>query len=283
MSSDPYDQFFIIRRSLLYHELWLSEPFDKARAWVDLIGLANHSDSMIVRRGIEVHLKRGDVGWGERELAARWKWSRTKLRAYVANLSRRNMIQKIQRGNTSVSNVIHLTKYDSLQQLINKKDTEDNTEERPKKIPEELIINNVKNICPASEIADLYNEHCPDLKKLVKLNEKRRTRIKVVWEERKAHRDLSWWVNLFSTANGIPWMRKDKQKTGGKHDNWVADLDYVISDTGIVKVLEYEGADNGVKRVCENCTYFTYPGATCSKERKIGHSCGKFQPMTRRN
>jgi hypothetical protein len=36
--------FFKIDRKLLESEWWVSEPFSKPQAWVDLIGLANYGD-----------------------------------------------------------------------------------------------------------------------------------------------------------------------------------------------------------------------------------------------
>lgn len=64
-----------IYRKFLSSQMWLSEPFTRGQAWIDLIGLANHEEGFIRVRGIKVTLKRGQVGWSEVKLAERWKWS----------------------------------------------------------------------------------------------------------------------------------------------------------------------------------------------------------------
>ena len=51
-----------IHRKLFYNKLWLSEPFTKGQAWVDLLLLASHKDTIFWKRGIEVKQARGVVG-----------------------------------------------------------------------------------------------------------------------------------------------------------------------------------------------------------------------------
>jgi len=48
--------------------------------------LANHKPGWIRKRGIKVNLNRGDIGYSERELAKRWKWSRNKVRRFMNEL-----------------------------------------------------------------------------------------------------------------------------------------------------------------------------------------------------
>jgi hypothetical protein len=40
-------------RCIQDNNLWTDEPFDKARAWIDLVMLANYKDATIQRRGIK--------------------------------------------------------------------------------------------------------------------------------------------------------------------------------------------------------------------------------------
>ena len=62
----------MIHRQLGDNPLWLSEPFTRGQAWVDLIMLANHKPTMIFKRGIQVNIQRGEVAWAEQKLAKRW-------------------------------------------------------------------------------------------------------------------------------------------------------------------------------------------------------------------
>jgi hypothetical protein len=66
-------------RKMQDNKLWLSEPFTRSQAWIDLILLANHRPGVIRVRGNRVDVKRGQVGWSQVALAKRWKWSRGKV------------------------------------------------------------------------------------------------------------------------------------------------------------------------------------------------------------
>ena len=103
---------FVVCRSLLDDPLWLSEPFTRGQAWVDLLGLASHNQSEYWVRGIRVELKRGDVGRSEVHLAKRWMWSRGKVRRFLAALETDHQIVQ---QNSNVSACIRICNYDDYQ------------------------------------------------------------------------------------------------------------------------------------------------------------------------
>ena len=72
-----------IYRKLVCSNLWLKQKFTKGQAWVDLIILANHKDSVIEKRGNQITIKRGQVGWSELALSTRWKWSKNKTTEFL--------------------------------------------------------------------------------------------------------------------------------------------------------------------------------------------------------
>ena len=82
--------FFTIDRKLLEDALWLSEPFTKGQAWLDLIGRASYKDGE--------KAKRGEIITSERELADRWKWTRKKVRCFLRSLESAGMIKKTAQG-----------------------------------------------------------------------------------------------------------------------------------------------------------------------------------------
>lgn len=102
-----------IHRKITQNQLWLIEPFDKARAWIDLIILTNHKDNYIMVRGIRIDIKRSQVGWSEPKLAERWKWSRTKVRNFLKFLE---IEQQITIKKNNVTQVITIVNYDQYQQ-----------------------------------------------------------------------------------------------------------------------------------------------------------------------
>jgi len=105
-----------LHRAIMDHPDWLAEQFTRAQAWVDLLLLANHKVGHIRKRGILIEVRRGQVGYSEETLAARWKWSREKVRRFLGRLRvdgqiSRNPVQQ----NKNLSNLISITNYETYQ------------------------------------------------------------------------------------------------------------------------------------------------------------------------
>ena len=104
--------FFFVNRGLLHSDRWLREPFTRGQAWVDLFGLAQHSDGYMRIRGARVELKRGQLGYSQLSLSKRWKWSRDKVRRYLRELENDgDIIQQT----TQVTTVISIAYYNTWQ------------------------------------------------------------------------------------------------------------------------------------------------------------------------
>jgi uncharacterized phage protein (TIGR02220 family) len=149
-----------LHRKIVDNPLWLSEPFTKAQAWVDLLLLANHKDGHIRKRGVLVTVERGQVGYSEEALAERWKWSRGKVRRYVVELARlsqvsRKISKKTVQKKTSVSSFISITNYEAYQM----NGTEDGTENGRKTVQEQEEKERKEKYIPGSvEVLSYLNE-----------------------------------------------------------------------------------------------------------------------------
>jgi len=136
-----------LHRSILEHPHWMSEPFTRAQAWIDLLLLANHKESHIRKRGVLVVVDRGALGYDERTLAERWKWSRGKVRRFLQELTEekrinRKISQKTIPKNTSVSACIYILNYEKYQSGDTENSTEDSTEDGTRT----RMLKNKKNI-----------------------------------------------------------------------------------------------------------------------------------------
>lgn len=118
-----------IYRRLAISDLWLSEPFTRGQAWVDLIMLANHEEGFIRVRGIKVTVKCGQIGWSEVKLSERWRWSRTKTRHFLKELEN---VQQIEQQKGNVSLLISIVNYELYQNKDSKKDTKKTAEVQQK-------------------------------------------------------------------------------------------------------------------------------------------------------
>jgi len=111
--------------------------------------LANHADNYYLCRGIRVDVKRGQVGHSETTLASRWKWSRTKIRAFLKELEKE---QQIEQQKTNVTTLITLVNYSNYQDLSTAKET---PEKQQKNINNNENNDNNKTYTPQSEIKKL--------------------------------------------------------------------------------------------------------------------------------
>jgi len=102
-----------IYRRISESDFWISEEFTKPQAWIDLVLNANHKGGSFWVRGIEVKIKRGQIGWSELTMAERWGWSRGKVRRFIKWLI--NDLKVEQHTIQHITTILSLIKYDEYQ------------------------------------------------------------------------------------------------------------------------------------------------------------------------
>ena len=73
---------------------WDEKPFDRARAWIDLLLLAVHSNTKQSIDGDFVEISRGQYLTTVRRLADRWGWSKDKVSKFLSVLEKDGMITR---------------------------------------------------------------------------------------------------------------------------------------------------------------------------------------------
>lgn len=120
--------WFKIHRDIFDNQMWLSEPFTKSQAWIDIIGNANHKDGVFWVRGIKIEVKRGQIAWSELTMMKRWKWGRKKVRNFISYLKKE---QQIKHDTIyKITTIISIINYNKYQDDTTKGTTEDTTEEQ---------------------------------------------------------------------------------------------------------------------------------------------------------
>lgn len=107
MKAEP--NFFKVNRTLLLSDRWLSEPFTRGQAWVDLFGLAQHQPSYFRIRGIKINVERGQLAYSQLTLSKRWRWSNKKTIRFLKELEKDGDITQ-QKSN--LTTIISIVKYD---------------------------------------------------------------------------------------------------------------------------------------------------------------------------
>ena len=123
-------------RKVWNHKLFQEKrKFSRFEAWVDMIMLANGKDKEIIFDGKSLLIKRGQFLTSQRQLAARWGWSKTKTADFLKISSKHD--HSIEIISDRKKSIITILNYDKYNPLPNKGKTteieEKKTTERPLK------------------------------------------------------------------------------------------------------------------------------------------------------
>lgn len=109
-----------VDRKIFDNLIWKNEdPFDRRSAWIDLLLLVNHTDNKVLINGKVETVKRGQRITSILFLAQRWRWSRTKTKAFLKMLEAEGMI--ILDVQAKKKTIITITNYSKYQDMQNKK------------------------------------------------------------------------------------------------------------------------------------------------------------------
>lgn len=106
------DGWIKLHRKITENPYYFSEPFTRSQAWIDMLIIANHKDSMFYKRGIKVDVKRGQIGYDIETLGKRWKWSRGKAERFFLQLEKD---RQIVRQKNNITTLISICNYDMYQ------------------------------------------------------------------------------------------------------------------------------------------------------------------------
>lgn len=104
--------------------IWTDKPYDKARAWVDLLLLATHSDKKMIIDGMTVVISRGSYMTSREKLAKNWGWSVGKVDRFLKTLESEEMITT---NRTPKGTVVTIVNYSEYQAVDIADDTADST------------------------------------------------------------------------------------------------------------------------------------------------------------
>lgn len=108
--------------------IWEDKPYDKARAWIDLLLSANHSDKKIMSDGQVVEIQRGSVLTSILKLSDRWGWSKGKVKRFFDVLENDKMITTTRTNRWTIINVVNYGIY-------NDKSSDDEPTDEPSNEP----------------------------------------------------------------------------------------------------------------------------------------------------
>lgn len=132
-----------LHRKIQDCHLWSDKPFDKARAWIDLLLCAMHHDKKLLIDGNIVVIPRGSFLTTRGKLAEKWGWSIKKVDKYLKLLENEKMVttKRTPKGTT-----LTIVNYEEYQLAGTTEDTlKDTTEDITEGTTEDTQNKNVKN------------------------------------------------------------------------------------------------------------------------------------------
>lgn len=148
--------FILLHRQLEDNWLWLSEPFTRGQAWVDLLILASYSGNTFFIRGNKIELKSGEIGHSKEQLALRWKWSRKKVLNFLKMLEKEQQIEQHKTPSLVVVRIVNYEKYQKKEQQTTQQKNNRRTTEEHKQIMKNND-NNDKEIYNNERFEEFWN------------------------------------------------------------------------------------------------------------------------------
>lgn len=96
------------------HPDYFAEPFTRMGAWIDMLLLANYKSNSITVRHQVVPLQRGQIRMSEDALAARWQWSRGKVRRFLKKLEENGQIVQQKNNVIGCITIVNYKMYQSV-------------------------------------------------------------------------------------------------------------------------------------------------------------------------
>ena len=233
-----------VHRSITECFIWTDKPFDKARAWIDLLLLVCHKDKKIMIDGKPFTVARGSYLISRGKLAERWGWSLKKLDNYLRVLEREEMVTTF---STKKGIVITIVNYDKFQVKGTTEDTvEDTTQDTVEDIPEEIAedtaedrqkkeLNNVMNVnnnisSSLHSVVDAWNSLSEyGIKPISKLTSGTKRYDSLVARLKKYGLD-----NVLKAIENI----KHSDFLQGNTGDWFITFDWFVKPNNFPKVLE---------------------------------------------
>ena len=165
-STDKEQGWISLHRKIASNWVWDEKPFDRGRAWIDLLLHINHTDKKFMFDGNMIQLEAGQKITSIRKMADRWGWSRTKVTKFLSNLEKDGMLHVNSDTKKTLLTVVNWATY---QNVVTPKGHRKATE-KPQKDTNNNVNNdnNENNNSPEGKLLSWLMSEAPRVMKLSK-------------------------------------------------------------------------------------------------------------------
>ena len=204
------------RLNIQEHYLYFGSRFSPFHAYVDMLLLANHTDSSFQKRGITINVKRGQLARSLVELADRWGWNWRTVKKFILELKKHNEVQsKPYPEKNPITTIIALLNYDYYI-----KEFDHTTQQNAEPITQQSAEQNT-HIQQCITLSN--NSNKDDMKMGCEINphhvsENSKSKIPLKPEEKELVKDILTWA--YDPENNF-MIRKAKKETAEQIENTV--------------------------------------------------------------
>lgn len=220
-----------LHRKLTKHWLWENKQKTKLEAWIDLLFLANHEDGIVEFREETIHVKRGQHITSELKLAARWKWSRGKIKRFLNRLQTDKMLDIKQDNRKTIITICNYSTYQNIKKKNGTTDSTTNGQQTGQQTDTNNNDNNDNNHDICQEVFNVWNKFAEqhNLNPVLKLSNKRKSHIKARFNEKEFD-----FVKILEKIQESSFLLGLDPK-----NDWKVDFDFVFaSANNYLKILE---------------------------------------------
>lgn len=288
-----------LSRKITNEPYYLEERFSRAMCWIDLLLMAEwrSENSMVNRRGISCSVKRGQISVSLSSLSKRWKLAVNTVKKRLSEMQNDGRIQVSGTNVSTRITILNYERYqgcntaptptctteqstftkDEVKPILsNTKDDETDilqTEVNAESKKAFLVSTGVnstsasvrqtksdkKDTIDYEFIVRLYHHYCPSYPKVIKLSDKRKTKVRIRFEEMGFQYETL--QTVFEKAETSRFMRGDNPR------GWKADFDWIFCNPdNWVKILEgrYDNKDqyNTHQQIIPNGNIISTSGQT---------------------
>lgn len=244
-----------LSRKILQSKYYLGEKFTRAMCWIDLLLLAEwRNERSFFHRGIEVRVRRGQLAISLDDLHKRWQLSVNTVRSRLSEMQKDGRIELETNNVISKITILNYEKYQGVDFSPDTDTKSDKVESEISSTPQAPLHNHepLKGLqeetkveptvpdLPATPqkpqvdcafVLKLYHHICQSLPKVIKLSDKRKSKIKVRFDE--MGQDYQVMQEVFEKAEASNFLRGDNTR------GWHADFDWIFTNgQNWVKILE---------------------------------------------
>lgn len=127
--------------------LWNDKPYDKARAWIDLLLSAMHNDKKMLIDGKAVTVRQGSFMTSILKLADKWGWNQKTVRSYLKMLENEQMVTTNRTPKGTTVTIVNYERYqlDGTTDRTTERTTDGTTERTTERTTEGIQKKNIKN------------------------------------------------------------------------------------------------------------------------------------------